>query len=321
MKISVTAAAAAAIAANKELLSAWQEGEARVIRDICAFTYSLDSVLVHVDRGGLLLASASKAEDVTSSWSVEAVTRIEEVMETGCTLIMNGISETVPIIADLACQLSMALYSPVSINAYATNAGVSVAAPRHFDAQDVLALQITGQQRWHLWDDLDQKNTFRVKPNDLVFIPAFTPHATDTIGFSSDDDNSFHLTFGLDFLAFALDDPEYPGRTVFPPGALSSSSLAAQALASDLELGRLYSAHASQILKAQHSLHSNIKPDNWADRFQTFWSEVTPAVLEHRRVTSRPDATPVEDDTDHIDETRFATELYVQAKLKKKSFR
>lgn len=133
-----------------------------------------------------------------------------DYLQQGATLVINGIDETVPAIADLARSLSNEIGHPVQTNLYCSPAmqrGFSC----HYDTHDVLILQIEGKKEWFVFPETVQFPTSETRSpshqppdvppylqctlqqGDLLYIPRGHWHYA-----ISCDQPSLHLTIGLD---------------------------------------------------------------------------------------------------------------------------
>lgn len=134
----------------------------------------------------------------------------------GQTLIIRSLHRLHPPIRRFAHQLALDLGHPVGVNAFITPAH-SVGVDLHFDVQDVLVLQVTGEKTWVLrtaplpdplpadaWFDVTsarrQKmldasaplDKLAMRPGDTLYFPRGTFHAPQT-----GDSLSIHLTFAI----------------------------------------------------------------------------------------------------------------------------
>ena len=163
----------------------------------------------------------------------------------GSTLVLQGLHQVWPPIADLTSQLAAELAHPVQVNAYVTppqSQGFSA----HYDTHDVFVLQVAGAKQWQIWQPVldrptadqpwnDRATEVRtraaerplidtvLRPGDALYLPRGYLHAATALG-----GTTVHLTLGihpltrLDVLralvANAGDDPEL--RRSLPIGDL-----------------------------------------------------------------------------------------------------
>ena len=201
--------------------------EASIMRNVAPEaigSVTLETLDAHVNSGGFLSARRG-APCAKYGWETESFqmrSGTTKALEGRGTLILNGVAETIPECARCALAALDAFEAPCSLNCYATGPGTKVAAPPHADAQGVLVLQTCGSQRWRVWDgrpfrasELNTKLTagkgsaltlgepyldVLLKEGDALYAPAGWPHATSTL-----EDQSVHLTLGLDHAIFGLD--------------------------------------------------------------------------------------------------------------------
>jgi ribosomal protein L16 Arg81 hydroxylase len=136
--------------------------------------------------------------------------RVTAFVNSGATLILNGVDGLVSAIGELAQALEQALAVRVQSNLYLSKPGNQGLA-LHFDPHDVLALQIAGSKRWRLYEkrlapalpgvvtesDLRAiagpvSSEFSLNAGDLLYIPAGLIHEAQ-----ADREVSLHLTLGL----------------------------------------------------------------------------------------------------------------------------
>ena len=83
----------------------------------------------------------------------------------GSTLVLQGLHQVWPPIADLTSQLAAELGHPVQVNAYVTppqSQGFSA----HYDTHDVFVLQVAGSKRWQIWQPVLDRPTADQPWND-----------------------------------------------------------------------------------------------------------------------------------------------------------
>jgi bifunctional lysine-specific demethylase and histidyl-hydroxylase NO66 len=134
----------------------------------------------------------------------------------GATLVLQGLHRSWSPVARLCRDLELVLTHPTQANAYLTPP-VAQGLDVHADPHDVFALQTHGVKRWvvHAPGE-DEPWDLELRPGDVLYLPAGTRHAAQTI-----DRPSLHLTIGVrtvrwrDLLRRALDgvlgDPAFAG--------------------------------------------------------------------------------------------------------------
>jgi bifunctional lysine-specific demethylase and histidyl-hydroxylase NO66 len=196
------------------------------------------------------------------------VRAVHEAFAEGATLVLQGLHRSWPAVTTLCRELELTLTHPTQANAYLTPP-VAQGLDLHADPHDVFALQAHGTKRWVVhppsgaapWD-------LELRPGDVLYLPAGTRHAAQTI-----DQPSLHLTIGVrtvrwrDLVRHAVDEvldaPELSSS--LPPGwARHPEELAddlqgrirdlATALATDVVAADLCAAEAA-------SFYSRLTPD------------------------------------------------------------
>jgi ribosomal protein L16 Arg81 hydroxylase len=129
----------------------------------------------------------------------------------GYTIVMDGVDRYARATGSLARSIEVELNFPVQVNAYATPPGSQGLVP-HYDAHDVLVLQIQGSKTWHLYvgadippremqretdsavalDGLPPPTDVRLEAGDVLYLPRGRVHEAETTS-----DASVHLTVGL----------------------------------------------------------------------------------------------------------------------------
>jgi len=129
----------------------------------------------------------------------------------GYTIVVDGVERYVRAIASLARAIEVELNFPIQVNTYVTPPGSKGLVP-HYDAHDVLILQIQGSKTWHLYpgadvpphemqrdqdpaiptDDLPSPTDLRLEPGDVLYLPRGRVHSAETTS-----DPSVHLTVGI----------------------------------------------------------------------------------------------------------------------------
>ena len=141
--------------------------------------------------------------------------QIREAYRQGATIILMGVQFFWPAVGQLSRHLEELLGHPIKVNAYwsppnaqegEAHQGLAV----HYDTHDVIALQISGQKLWRIYDApfplplSDQVHTktgarageclheATLRPGDLVYLPRGQFHEARTSG-----QHSLHLTIGI----------------------------------------------------------------------------------------------------------------------------
>ena len=129
----------------------------------------------------------------------------------GYTIVVDGVERYARAIATLARSLEVDLNFPIQVNAYASPPGSRGLVP-HYDAHDVLILQIHGSKTWHLYegadvapremqltkdqavaaDGLPSPTDLHLEAGDVLYLPRGRVHAAETTS-----DPSVHLTVGV----------------------------------------------------------------------------------------------------------------------------
>ena len=302
--------------------------EASILRDVApeaVNAVTLETLDAHVKSGGFLSARRG-APCADYGWETESFqmrSGTTKALENTGTLILNGVAETVPECARCALAALDAFEAPCSINCYATGPHAAVAAPPHADAQGVLVLQTCGSQRWRVWDarpfrasELNSKLTAGkgsaltlgephldvvLKEGDALYAPAGWPHATSTL-----EDQSVHLTLGLDHAIFGLDRfslaralaardnserLEVADAVALPFWAPINVGATLQYLERNDAVARdvavAFAAHAYRIVEAQARLYeactADTSPAAWRDRWRLWADESCRYVMAHNQ--------------------------------------
>ncbi len=121
---------------------------------------------------------------------VEAVHR---AVADGATLVLQGLHCSFAPIAAFCRDLEATLTHPVQANAYLTPP-VAQGLDLHEDPHDVFAVQTYGSKRWvvHPPGDGSEAWDLQLEPGDVLYLPAGTRHAAQTVGTPS-----LHLTLGV----------------------------------------------------------------------------------------------------------------------------
>jgi hypothetical protein len=237
--------------------------------------------------------------------------RLNELLRQGATLAVDCIDEMVEPIAQLVESLGKTFHEPVRVNAYA-GWGTSHGFDPHWDAVDVLVLQISGRKRWILYGEATESPAGDyvsaggkpptepvwdqvLEDGDLLYIPRGCWHVAIPLA-----EPTLHLAVaitnrtGLDFLGWLQE--ELTSRAIFRKGLPRFATAAEQAghmqrLRQDLFAA--WDAHALQRFFFHHDARATTRP-----RFSLPWS-ATPGVLppsDEARVQltiRRPAALPV----------------------------
>jgi bifunctional lysine-specific demethylase and histidyl-hydroxylase NO66 len=172
--------------------------------------------------------------------------RLVGLFADGSTLVLQGLHQVWPPIADLTSQLAAELGHPVQVNAYVTPPQ-SQGFAAHYDTHDVFVLQIAGAKRWQIWQPVlerptadqpwnDNADAVRaratdiplidtvLRPGDALYLPRGFLHAATALG-----GTTVHLTLGIHpltrldvlraLIAEADDNPEL--RRALPIGDLA----------------------------------------------------------------------------------------------------
>lgn len=166
------------------------EGRIRITRD----GRDVPTTLYRTNDGCIGLVNARKFHDLVKQ---------------NASVGINSIQFLSPPILRLANQIEIATGHKVWVNCYMTF-GSGGAFAMHFDAHDVLVLQLYGTKRWFLYEEPEPaplEHTPKVKPapprevafetdletGDVLFIPRGTYHRAAVT-----DTDSVHLTFGIE---------------------------------------------------------------------------------------------------------------------------
>jgi bifunctional lysine-specific demethylase and histidyl-hydroxylase NO66 len=195
------------------------------------------------------------------------VRAVHEAFAGGATLVLQGLHRSWPAVTALCRELELTLTHPTQANAYLTPP-VAQGLDLHADPHDVFAVQTHGNKRWvvHPPDGAEPWD-LQLRPGDVLYLPAGTRHAAQTI-----DQPSLHLTIGVRTLRWrdlvrravdeVLDAPELSDP--LPPGWARRPDLLASHLASRVR--ELATALATDIVAA----------DLCAAEAESFYSRLTP---------------------------------------------
>jgi len=108
------------------------------------------------------------------------------------TLVLQGLHRSFAPVASFCRDLEATLTHPVQANAYLTPA-VAQGLNLHEDPHDVFAVQAHGTKRWVVHPPgTDEVWDLQLRPGDVLYLPAGTRHAAQTVGTPS-----LHLTLGV----------------------------------------------------------------------------------------------------------------------------
>jgi ribosomal protein L16 Arg81 hydroxylase len=137
--------------------------------------------------------------------------QIQSLLAHGYSLVFNDIQDLSPDIAHLCKWLGNHLFAGVNCNVYLSPQHAQ-ALPRHYDDQDVIVLQLSGQKHWRVYaaannqhnplpgveysEKLASQGTCLLETTltsaGALYIPAGFPHEANTT-----ESDSVHLTFSL----------------------------------------------------------------------------------------------------------------------------
>ncbi len=110
----------------------------------------------------------------------------------GATIVLQGLHRSFGPVTDLCRELEQVLTHPVQANAYLTPP-VAQGLHLHADPHDVFAIQTHGVKRWVVHPpDGSEPWDLELRPGDVLYLPAGTRHAAQTL-----DRPSLHLTIGV----------------------------------------------------------------------------------------------------------------------------
>ncbi len=125
----------------------------------------------------------------------------------GASIVLQGLHRSFEPVAALCRSLEVSLTHPVQANAYLTPP-VAQGLHLHADPHDVFAVQTHGVKRWVVHPpDGTEPWDLELRPGDVLYLPAGTRHAAQTL-----DRPSLHLTIGVrttrwrDLVRRAVDD-------------------------------------------------------------------------------------------------------------------
>lgn len=215
------------------------------------------------------------------------IAQVRQAFEQGKSIVVMGMQERRPAVADLCRGLEATFGCPVHANMYLTPQGSQGFAP-HFDSHEVFVLQLEGSKRWRLFgasralpltgDQAESRprpgvtpQEIELQPGDLLYIPRGHVHEA----FASDD-ASLHLTIGMNVYRWvellhhalalaAADDVRF--RESLSGGALAADRPDArerfgklfESLAADARTGKLF-ARAARALGDQFFARLSMLP-------------------------------------------------------------
>ena len=195
------------------------------------------------------------------------IAELRQVYDQGKSVVMMGVQQRWPAVAELCRNLEVVFHCPVHANMYLTPAG-SQGFSAHYDPHEVFILQLEGIKHWRLYDrtellplasdkvvppapPLGAAREVCLKPGDLLYIPRGHVHDAYTA-----DSFSLHLTVGInvyrwaDLLHHALacaSRKESQFRESIPGGALPGAGSGLKQQFKHLLALLLDSAHCDQL--------------------------------------------------------------------------
>jgi ribosomal protein L16 Arg81 hydroxylase len=172
-------------------------------RVICTMGLSVPEI--SVTRADAAITAADYAYE---SGHIDPV-RVNQLFADGGTVILSGLHERLPRLAQFCRALEATMSARVQTNIYMTPADSQGFRP-HYDNHDVIVLQVEGSKEWRLYDTpvalplqsqgFDPHNVeigaetdrFVLEPGDMVYIPRGLAH--DAV---ATDRTSLHITTGL----------------------------------------------------------------------------------------------------------------------------
>jgi bifunctional lysine-specific demethylase and histidyl-hydroxylase NO66 len=110
----------------------------------------------------------------------------------GASIVLQGLHRSFAPVAELCRSLEVSLTHAVQANAYLTPP-VAQGLELHADPHDVFAVQTHGVKRWVVHPpDGSEAWDLELRPGDVLYLPAGTRHAAQTL-----DRPSLHLTIGV----------------------------------------------------------------------------------------------------------------------------
>lgn len=196
------------------------------------------------------------------------VAAVHREFDAGASVVLQGLHRSFAPVATLCRSLEHTLTHPVQANAYLTPP-VAQGLHLHADPHDVFAVQTHGAKRWVVHPpSTDEAWDLELQPGDVLYLPAGTRHAAQTV-----DQPSLHLTIGVRTTRWrelvrravdlALDDLELdeslPAGWAHAPETLTSQARAH--LATVAETLTIDEVAASAAAGAARSFWRNRPPD------------------------------------------------------------
>ena len=120
------------------------------------------------------------------------VAAVHAAFADGASVVLQGLHRSWRPVARLCRELEAELTHPVQANAYLTPP-VAQGLHLHEDPHDVFAVQTHGVKRWVVQPPgQDERWDLELKPGDVLYLPAGTRHAAQTVELPS-----LHLTIGV----------------------------------------------------------------------------------------------------------------------------
>ncbi len=165
--------------------------------------------------------------------------RVAKLFADGGTVILSGLHERLPKLAQFCRALETEMSARVQTNIYLTPGGNQGFRP-HYDSHDVIVLQLEGTKEWRIYDSPvelplasqgfepgavpigEETDRFVLEPGDMAYVPRGLAHDAVATG-----ETSLHVTTGLMFRTWAdlvaeaaqimaHKDPAF--RRALPPG-------------------------------------------------------------------------------------------------------
>ncbi|MBS3941113.1 MAG: cupin [Actinobacteria bacterium] len=120
------------------------------------------------------------------------VAAVHAAFADGASIVLQGLHRSWRPVAELCRALEVELTHPVQANAYLTPP-VAQGLHLHADPHDVFAVQTHGIKRWVVHPPGEEEPwDLELKPGDVLYLPAGTRHAAQTVELPS-----LHLTIGV----------------------------------------------------------------------------------------------------------------------------
>ena len=218
------------------------------------------------------------------------VAAVHREVAASATLVLQGLHRSFAPVAAFCRDLERTLTHPVQANAYLTPP-VAQGLDLHEDPHDVFAVQTSGTKRWvvHPPGDNDVWD-LELRPGDVLYLPAGTRHAAQTVG-----EPSLHLTLGVRTVTWRrLVDQliEDVVEDAFASGAVQDGPLPAGWVHDPADLRDALAARVQRVTEhLAATQHAGRVTDREAQRF---WASRTPDrsgglrdVLELDRIDDR----------------------------------